>query len=86
MKKTNNEKGCNNDFTPSAIRYLLILFAFAFLLVSCHIQPKLRTAVYTVNNELDMSSAHLLAFRESHSLTMMANLQWSGVVTIHCIT
>ena len=66
----------------SNTRHILHYFSllFVFLLLSCHSQHVLKTADYVVNQELDKASSILLAFRESHSLNMMANLQWSGMV------
>lgn len=55
------------------------VFLLVFLLVSCQAQS-VKTAEYTVKDDLDMPAAHLLAFRENHRLSRMANLQWSGMV------
>ena len=59
-------------------RILLVLSAVAIMGAAGHAQSVLKTADYKVNQELDMPGAHLLAFRESHNLNMMGNLQWSG--------
>ena len=61
-------------------RILLVLSAVAIMGAAGHAQSVLKTADYKVNQELDMPGAHLLAFRESHNLNMMGNLQWSGMV------
>lgn len=65
------------QYTTKTFLYLYFLL---LLLVSCHSQQVLKTADYVVNQELDKANSILLAFRESHSLNMMANLQWSGMV------
>ena len=43
------------------------------LLVSCHAQPKVLTADYTVSNTLDPASVHKFTFESEYALSMMWN-------------
>ena len=43
------------------------------LLVSCHAQPKVLTADYTVSNTLDLASVHKFTFESEYALSMMWN-------------
>lgn len=69
-----------DKFGASVTHTMLKMLVFVILLVSCQAQSVLRTADYKVNPLLDKASANLLTFRESHSINIMSNVQWGGMV------
>ena len=56
-------------------RYVTFLFQIPVfcLLVSCHAQPKVLTADYTVSETLDPASVHKFTFESEYALSMMWN-------------
>lgn len=60
-------------YTQVCLMRLFPLSIIFCLLVSCHAQPKVLTADYTVSNTLDLASVHKFTFESEYALSMMWN-------------